>query len=112
MQAALIEAPRDAEGWARFSWANRVSHDLIRQTIQAKQGPTLADYVLEPIAENDWRAWLLRHALTHEQMTAAIGSLSSDLTVLDPQDPAAVAEWINVHYLEHLAVEAALGVSS
>ena len=112
MQAALIEVPADAAAWERFSWSNRSSHDLIRQTIRSKVGPSLPDLVLEPILENDWQAWLLRHALTHEQMTGVLGSLSTDLSVLDPRDPEALAQWIDQHYLEHYAVESALGISS
>jgi hypothetical protein len=112
MQASLIEVPSDAAGWERFSYDNRTSHDLIRQAIQAKGGPALKDYVLEPILENDWNSWLLRHALTHEEMTGALGSLSTDLSVLDPKDPEALSNWIGVHWLEHQAVEQALGIAS
>jgi len=112
VQAALIEVPTDAAGWERLSWSNRSSHNLIRQAILAKGGPSLPDLVLEPLLENDWQAWLLRHALTHEQMTSAVGSLSTDLSVLDPRDPQALADWTAAHYLEHYAVETALGIAS
>ena len=112
MQAALIEVPTDAAGWERLSWSNRSSHNLIRQAILAKGGPSLPDLVLEPLLENDWQAWLLRHALTHEQMTSAVGSLSTDLSMLDPRDPQALADWTAAHYLEHYAVETALGIAS
>lgn len=105
MLPALTNPPDSPESWQQFSFANRTSHDAIRSAVLAKGGPNLADLVLDPIDFNDFGNWLLRHALTHEQMDSALGLQSADLTVLDPNDPQAVAGWTAIHSLEHLNAE-------
>jgi hypothetical protein len=102
---ALTNQPDSPETWQRWSYDNRTSHDAIRAGILAAGGPNLADLVLDPIDFNDFSGWLLRHALTHEQMDAALGVQSSDLSVLDPNDAQAVAAWMALHALEHYDAE-------
>jgi hypothetical protein len=110
--AALLEIPQGQEGWDRFGFHNRVSHDKISVALKAANGSLILDPVTYPIDPTDWAAWLQRHALQHQRMDAAVGLVSSDFSLLNRDDPAAVARWIATHQLEHLAVEAKLGVSS
>jgi hypothetical protein len=112
MLPALLNAPKTPLDWQRWSFDNRTSHDAIRAGILAKGGPNLADLVLDPIDFADWRGWLLRHALTHEQMDAALGVQSTDLSVLDLNDAQAVESWIGTHQLEHYDAELLAGAAS
>ena len=105
MLAALANTPQSAEDWLRFSWDNRDSHNAIRAAIATKGGPNLQDLVIDPLDLNDWSGWLLRHALTHEQMDSALGVQSTDFSVLDLNDQQAVANWHSLHALEHYTAE-------
>jgi hypothetical protein len=111
MLAVLTEAPTNVEGWDRFAFHNRTSHQAINTALSA-QGLALVDPVLFPIDEGDWRGWLLRHALLHQQMDEAVGQQSADLSILDPNNPNEVSLWISTHWLEHTTAETILGVSS
>jgi hypothetical protein len=114
MLVALQDAPADQSGWEAFAFNNRASHDAISRALASRQSNpvTVPDLVLFPIEQTDFKGWLQRHALTHQQMDAALGSLSSDFSVLDVNDPAAVKRWIASHYLEHYTAETILGVAS
>lgn len=111
MLAVLTEAPNDAEGWDRFAFHNRTSHQEINAALLV-QGVSLADPVLFPITDTDWPEWLERHSLLHQAMNVAIGQQSADLSLLNPKEPAEVSLWISQHWQEHTTLETALGISS
>ena len=111
MLAVLTEAPHDTQGWDRFAFHNRTSHQAINTALSAR-GSALTDPVLFPIDEGDWRGWLQRHSLLHQQMDQAVGQQSADLSLLDPNNPNEVALWVEQHWLEHTTLETALGISS
>lgn len=111
MLAVLTEAPTNTEGWDRFAFHNRTSHQAINTALLA-QGVSLSDPVLFPIDDGDWPGWLERHSLLHQAMNAAVGQQSADLSLLNPNEPAEVSLWISEHWLEHTTLETALGISS
>ncbi len=110
MLAALLNIPNSREEWSIWSWHHRLSHDAIRQALQAQRGVLLQDYVLDPIAENDIKGWLQRNFLTHTEMDAALGRQSIDLEDVDFSNQQQKVSWVYYHYLEHLNAEQALGI--
>ena len=112
MLPVLSETPKDQEGWDRFAFHNRVSHDAINTALQRIVGGHIEDPITFPVDAADWGGWLQRHSLLHQQMSAALGAKSSDLSMLDSKDPDQVAQWVQTHWLEHQTAESALGISS
>lgn len=106
----LLEDPKTAESRSRWSFAHRDHHQIIRQAIQAKLGTVLPDYQLDPIPENDFPGWLNRNDSTHEDMNSALGLQSVNLLDVDFNDDKQRQAWVYLHYQEHFAAAAALGI--
>jgi hypothetical protein len=107
---ALMNIPRTEEDWNRWAFDNRDSHDRIRAAIALAGGPLLADYQLDPFPQDDVPGWLQRHQQTHIEMTGVLHIQSNDLQDVDLTDENQRAAWIQIHLLEHMAVEDALKI--
>jgi hypothetical protein len=106
----LQEIPRTREAWDRFSWHHRSSHVAIRQAIQARGGPNLPDYQLDPINFDRFTDFLQSNSQTHIDMNGALGLQSVDLQDVDIRQENQLVSWTNLHYLEHYAAEMALKI--
>lgn len=102
MLPVLLETPRGEEGWNRFTFHNRESHQEIRQAIQAQLGVILPEYQLDPMSGGDTAGWLQRHSQTHGDMNSALKLQSVDLLDVNLNDPRKLEAWQWLHYLEHL----------
>ena len=50
MLAALLNTPKSAEDWNRYTFHHRTSHDLIRRAIASQRNVNLASYLIDPMA--------------------------------------------------------------
>jgi hypothetical protein len=112
VQAALWNIPRESTDWNEWSFHHKVSHDLIRQGIAAKGGPTLTDYEIDPISPADMSGWLQRNSQLHIDMNSVLGLDSADLQDVDLSDERELVSWIALHAQQHRDAEAAAGVAS
>lgn len=110
MQAILFETPKSEAEWSRWSFSHRDSHQRIIQAIASKGGPSLTQYILDPISMPDFQGFLERNALSHFDMNAAIGAQGAELDELDPRDNNQLVAWIFVHAQEHRSAEERLGL--
>jgi hypothetical protein len=108
----LLSVPQSQEDWLRWSFANRVSHRVIRQGIVAKGGPQLVDYVLDPIDLRDFPGFLQRNNQSHIDESAFLGTELFDLQDVDYTNPDSLRGFCYIHWLIHQAEEAAAGMSS
>ncbi len=112
MLSSLYAVPQSMTDWLRWSFAHRDAHDRIRQAIQAQGGPNLPQYDLDPMPLNDMQNWLRRNQQSHIEFNGALRQQGSDLTVLNIQNEAEVAEWIQAEYLELFDAFEALGIAN
>lgn len=112
MQAILWNIPTTPEEWASFSFSHKTSHQLIYQTINARDNLNLAEYDLDPINFNDFDYWLELNQEAHNDMNGVLNLQGVDLETLDPKDQKQLQTWFYNHVLEHIAAEAALEVGS
>ena len=112
MLAVLLENPRTPEEWERWSFHHRASHDLIRDTIKQKGGPSIQDFILYPISHADFGSFLGNNQQAHIQMLGALGIQSEDLSSLDPANQEQLGSWCYQHWFDHFSAENRLGISS
>lgn len=110
MLAVLLEIPRDANAWNRFSWHHRSSHTAIRQAILAKGGPNLPEYQLDPINPSAFKDFLQANQQSHIDMLGSLGIQSSDIQDVDITKENELISWTFLHYQDHYSAEKALGL--
>ncbi len=110
MLVQLLNVPQNEGDWNSWSQNHRLIHDQVRQAIQAKGGPNLASFVLDPIPLWAFREWLERNQQSHTDANGALGLQSTDLLELDPRDQQQVADWVYYHWIEHQNMNLALGI--
>jgi hypothetical protein len=108
----LLNTPHSAEEWARWSYSHRISHNVIRDGIQAQFKVRLPEYLLDPIDLNDTRQFLEWNQQAHVDMNGALNVPGSDLEDVKFDDERQLSAWIWLHYLEHQVAENKLKVSS
>lgn len=110
MQAVLFEVPHTETEWSRWSWNHRDSHLRIIQSIAAQGGPSLTQYILDPISLDNFQQFLELNGLAHLQMNGAVGTQGAELDDLNPRDNSQLVAWIFEHAEEHRMVEDRLGL--
>ena len=97
---------------SRESWALAHSrdHDDIRLAIQAKGGPILTAWQLNPVPWNKLDDWFLRHQTAHSDFDGALNLAGQDISSVDFDNPEDAHEWNLQHFSEHQAARAALGI--
>jgi len=108
MLAACLEVPADDNAWQVWAFNSKMAIDSIRQTIQAKYGVKLVEYVLIPFTQND--AWLTNNSTAHNDFNNVLGLQSHDIEDLDFTNQDEVASWVNLAYNELYDASAALGI--
>lgn len=112
MLALLLNTPRSAEDWNRWSLHHRISHDVIRLAIAQQLKVNLPEYLLEPIPLHEPKIFLQRNASAHTDMNGALGTQGSDILDVNLTEQRELQAWIYLHYLEHLTAEQRLNVAS
>jgi hypothetical protein len=108
---SVPRTPLETQGW---QFANAASHRDIIRRVEETRGIKLVEYPLEPFDPEDPASladFLNSHADMHLQMNAALRLQSNALSEVDWQDINALAQWISLHFIEHQAASALLGVS-
>jgi hypothetical protein len=100
MRAVLLEVPKTQEEWDRWTQADKLDHDLIRQAILKNGGPNLGQYPLDPLPWNAVQQYLAWVQQTHNEMNSAIGAQGSDLQDTDLTDARQLEAWVWLHYQE------------
>ena len=112
MLAALLNTPKSAEDWNRYTFHHRTSHDLIRRAIASQRNVNLASYLIDPMAFQHPEQWLETKQQLHTEMNATLGKPGVDLGDLDIKNESQLRSWIFLHYQEHFTAEQTLGVAS
>lgn len=112
MLAVLLNTPQSVDDWARWALHHRVSHNVIRQGIEAQGGANLPEFCLDPIRLDNPRGFLEANSQSHTDMNGALGLPGSDLEDVDLGEPKQLQAWLYLHFLEHQTAEQKLGVSS
>ena len=110
MLANLLAVPKTPEEWAVFSYSHRDQHTQIRQAIQAQGGGNLTEYVMDPIASDEFQTFLEANQNSHNDMNGVLHLQGNDLSQLDPRDQNQLEAWIYLHFREHQAAANALHV--
>jgi hypothetical protein len=101
--------PPDPGQWSDMWWFNWNQHQDIVKAIKTRLSIKLTEYVIWPWMAENVNDLLYAHQLFHNEMNAALSlPNSSDLSVLDIEDPSQVTEWTFSHFQEHLAVNTVL----
>lgn len=98
---SLLNVPRNANDWNRWSFNHAQDHLNIIQVIKSQGGPSLLQYQIDPIDFNNPFVFLRKHAQTHTDMNEALGLQSIDLSETELNDPAKLQAWIYSNYQEH-----------
>ena len=108
--SAVPGSPRDLAGW---QFANVSSHRDIIRRVQETKGIKLEEHPLDfdPEDPASLANFLNAHQDQHTDMNRALGLQSNNLSELDWSDTNALAQWISLHFIEHQAASALLGVS-
>ena len=101
MLAYLLNVPSTAHDWGVFSWAHRDQHKQVLQKIQIDTGTNLTEYVIDPIAFDNFQDFLAANQKYHNDANGVLGTQGSDLTQLDPSDQNQMKAWAFLHYQEH-----------
>lgn len=109
--ADLIVPPSRPDLLNLFSFANQDQHRLINAAIFQKNGMTLAEYVLDPIAGREFEEWLDLHQQMHNNQNAVLGIQGYNLSDVNWKDVSQLEEWTAMHYQEHNAAALILGIS-
>jgi hypothetical protein len=99
------------QGW---QFSNAASHRDIIRRVQETKGIKLVEYPLEPFDPSDagqLADFLNNHQDMHQAMDRALGLASYNLSEVDWTSPDDLAQWISLHFIEHQAASALLGVS-
>lgn len=110
MLPVLLEIPKNANDWQRWSFHHRDEHRAIRQAIQSQIGVNLPEYQLDPINGSDTTLWLQNNAQSHGDMNGALHLPSVNLLDVHFDDPRALEAWIWLHYQEHFSASAKLQI--
>lgn len=112
MLAALLNMPKTAEDWNRYTFHHRSSHDLIRKAIASQRGTNLQSYLIDPMAFQHPEQWLETNQQLHTEMNDVLAKPGVDLEEVDIKDERQLRAWLFLHYQEHLTAEQTLGVAS
>ena len=112
MLALLLNRPRDAEDWTRWSFHHRASHEAITRAIQNINGVTLPNYIIDPINFLYPKLFLEANQQYHTDMDNFLGVQSADLEDVELGDERQLQSWIYLHWQEHQTAETRLGVAS
>jgi len=110
MLPALENLPETPDGWNRFSWDHRNSHDRIRAAIKTKYGVDLSDYQVDPIDSNLLGNFLQNNSQLHGDMNGVLGLQSGDLQDIDFSNKQQFEAWVRLHYQEHQQAELKLEI--
>ncbi len=102
MIAALFNIPRSQIELNQFSFHNANAHEVAGRIIRQNVGVQVPEYILDPIPTNDFGGWLYNHQSAHNSVNTLLKIQGQDLSDLDPNDLAQLADWIQIHAQEHV----------
>jgi len=108
--AGLYQIPRTPEEISRWVFDNAADHIVIINAISDQKGRLLTSYVIDPLPQVDVPNWLWRHQTMHSDMDGILRTGGNDFSGLDFHDPVALEYLVQLHFNEHLAAHAALGI--
>lgn len=106
----LYSAPSSDRDWQGWSFNHAANHYDILAAISAQKDQNLAQYILDPMDQNNLDTWLYQHQVMHSQANAVLGTKGYDLLGLDWNDPGQFQLWLRQNGDEHLRLCTALGV--
>jgi hypothetical protein len=110
--ALLLNRPRNAEDWTRWSFHHRASHDAIVRAVQNTFSVTLPTRIIDPINFEYPKLFLEANQQNHQDMDNLLGVQSADLEDVDLNDERQLQSWIYLHWQEHQTAETRLGIAS
>ena len=107
---ALLEIPRNALDWSRFSFNVRACSDEIRQAVQSQLNQSLPAYPLDPINFNAFIQWLEFNQQDHNNWNSALDLQGVDLESVDIKDEHQLDAWVFLNYQEIYSARSALRI--
>lgn len=104
MSLAGIRELADPQQRETFDFSHYNQHLAVVQAIKAQLGITIAMPALHPVAE-DKEAWASAHQRLHDEINQALSTAGKDLTA-----GVFSRDWANQNYMEHAAMNQALGL--
>lgn len=111
MLCDLLVVPQSQTEWSKWSFAHRDQHNLIRQAIQKQYGVSLTEYLIDPIAFENFADFLDNNQELHNDMNSVLLLQSSNLQQIDYNNKSQLEAWIYLHRREHEAAAFKLGIS-
>jgi hypothetical protein len=99
----------DQRSLGEWSHDNAADHRDIARLILAQKSVYMTDYVLDPIAPQDFENWLWRHQTLHDEMNSVLSLSGYDLSSVNPNDPQQMESWLRLHFDEHNRAHLSLG---
>lgn len=112
MALAHLLSLRDPNDFAaRSEWTFwHANHHAQINTRLSQMGTFMPTYILDPLADEDFLAWINRHADLHSKINAKLGFNGQDLTGLDIGRTQSVSDWVELNFSEHQNWERRIGL--
>lgn len=107
---SLFNVPLTPQELAIWTFANMDEHSKIAAAALAQLKATLPLFPLDPIPLFDIGTWAYNHQVIHDAQNAVLGIAGNDLTTIDLNDTAQLANWIQLHAQEHYQAAGLLGL--
>lgn len=99
------------ESLGPWSFAHAGHHLNVINAILIQQSVALPVYIMDPIPTFNMGQWLYQHQILHNNNNIVLNTgQGNDLTQIDLNNPAEVADWIWLDAAEHRLWANALGV--
>ena len=109
MIAAILNVPKDAEDWARWTFNYQGEVQRIGAALRTN-GIFVPQYQLDPLPPSDVDNWLSRVQQSHNDFNSALGLQGSDLSSVEISDPRQLEAWAWLVYLEVSTAQLALAI--
>ena len=108
--SSLLNVPKTAEDWAKWSLNHKIQHDNIISAIATQKTVKLQPYLLDPINFSYPDLFLQNNSQAHTDMNSTMKTQGTDLLEVNLSEERQLASWIYSHWLEHNTINQALGI--
>lgn len=110
MIASIANIPSDPATLAQWSLSHATHHRDIARRILELENIAVTEYTIDPFNMENLANWLQLHQIMHNNQNAVLGIAGNNLSQVEWTDEGQLANWIGLHFREHLAASEILGV--
>jgi hypothetical protein len=108
--AVINSVPTTDAEFNTWAFAHMANHRDINRLIFTTKNTRINEFHLAPFAPDDMETWLLQHQTMHQQMNAALGVASYDLSTVNWSNQSQLFDWIHLNANEHFIVNRLLNL--